>query len=187
MIWRKNYNLQCKWFHIFALFLYRLDRTGQSQNITKNIRTNRGTKQSETSDDTAEKPVKTKYYNTYYILWIILQSPCNAQSEISQWRLLGLFACLVVLNANFNNISFILWRSVLLVEETGEPAENHRPVTSLWQTLSHNGVHIALITTSVVIGTDCIGSCKSNYHTITAMTHPDYWRLRYYRKNISAI
>ena len=26
--------------------------------------------------------------------------------------------------------------------------------------------------TSVVIDTDCIGSCKSNYHTITAMTAP---------------
>jgi hypothetical protein len=26
------------------------------------------------------------------------------------------------------------------------------------------------ITTSVVVGTDCIGSYKSNYHTITAMT-----------------
>jgi hypothetical protein len=24
------------------------------------------------------------------------------------------------------------------------------------------------LTTSVVIGTDCIGSCKSNYHTITS-------------------
>ena len=28
------------------------------------------------------------------------------------------------------------------------------------------------LTTSVVIGTDCIGSCKSNYHMITAMTAP---------------
>ena len=27
-------------------------------------------------------------------------------------------------------------------------------------------------TTSVVIGTDCIGSCKSNYHMITATTAP---------------
>jgi hypothetical protein len=27
-------------------------------------------------------------------------------------------------------------------------------------------------TTSMVIGTDCIGSCKSNYHTITATTVP---------------
>ena len=29
------------------------------------------------------------------------------------------------LNATFNNISTILWRSVLLVEETGLPGENH--------------------------------------------------------------
>jgi hypothetical protein len=28
------------------------------------------------------------------------------------------------------------------------------------------------LTTSVVMGTDCIGSCKSNYHTITATTAP---------------
>jgi len=31
-------------------------------------------------------------------------------------------------NATFNNISVISWRSVLLVEETGVPGENHRPV-----------------------------------------------------------
>jgi hypothetical protein len=30
-------------------------------------------------------------------------------------------------------------------------------------------------TTSVMMGTDCIGSCKSNYHTITAMTAPTYF------------
>jgi len=30
-------------------------------------------------------------------------------------------------NATFNNISAIWWRSVLLVEETGLPGENHRP------------------------------------------------------------
>jgi hypothetical protein len=28
------------------------------------------------------------------------------------------------------------------------------------------------LTTSVVIGTDCIGSCKCNYHTIKTMTAP---------------
>jgi hypothetical protein len=33
-----------------------------------------------------------------------------------------------VLNATFNNISVILWRLVLLVEETGGPRENHRLV-----------------------------------------------------------
>jgi hypothetical protein len=30
------------------------------------------------------------------------------------------------------------------------------------------------LTTSVVIGIDCIGSCKSNYHMITATTAPKY-------------
>jgi hypothetical protein len=47
---------------------------------------------------------------------------------------------LMMVNATFNNISVISWRSVLLVEETGVPGENHRPVASHWQTLSHNVV-----------------------------------------------
>jgi hypothetical protein len=41
-----------------------------------------------------------------------------------------LFVCLMVFNATFNNISAISWWSVLLVEETGGPGQNHRPVTS---------------------------------------------------------
>ena len=48
----------------------------------------------------------------------------------------------MVFNATFNKISAtgILWWSVLLVEESGVPEENHQPVTSHWQTLSHNVV-----------------------------------------------
>ena len=46
----------------------------------------------------------------------------------------------MVFNATFNNISDISWRSVLLVEETVVPGENHRPVASHRQTLSHNVV-----------------------------------------------
>ena len=37
-----------------------------------------------------------------------------------------------VFNATFNNISVILWWSVLLVEETRVPRENHRPVACHW-------------------------------------------------------
>jgi hypothetical protein len=44
----------------------------------------------------------------------------------------------MVINATSNNISVITWRSVLLVEGTGVPRENHRPAGSHWQTLSHN-------------------------------------------------
>ena len=36
----------------------------------------------------------------------------------------------MVFNATINNISVISWRSVLLVEETGLPGENHRPAAS---------------------------------------------------------
>jgi len=36
----------------------------------------------------------------------------------------------MVFNATYNNISAILWRTVLLVQEPGEPTENHRPVAS---------------------------------------------------------
>ena len=43
----------------------------------------------------------------------------------------------MVFNTIFNNISVISWRSILLVEETGVPRENHRPVASHWQILSH--------------------------------------------------
>ena len=44
----------------------------------------------------------------------------------------------MVFNSSFNNISVISWRSVLLVKETGVPGENHWPIASHWQTLSHN-------------------------------------------------
>ena len=36
-------------------------------------------------------------------------------------------------------------QSVFLLEETRGPGENHRPVASHGQTLSHNVVHLALI------------------------------------------
>jgi hypothetical protein len=32
-----------------------------------------------------------------------------------------------------------------MVEETGGPRENYRPVVSHWQTVLHNVVHLALI------------------------------------------
>ena len=72
------------------------------------------------------------------------------------------------------------------MEETGIPGENHRPVASHWQTLSHNVVpphwSIFELTKSVVIGTDYIGSCKSIKPTKpTNQTMP--WQLLMYLGN----
>jgi hypothetical protein len=36
----------------------------------------------------------------------------------------------MVFNATFNNISARSWRSLLLVDETGVPGENHQPIAS---------------------------------------------------------
>jgi len=88
----------------------------------------------------------------------------------------GWFDWFMVFNATFNNISAVSWWSVLLVEETGDP--RRKPLTCHLQTLSHNVASSTprlmgfKLTTSVVIGTDCIVSCKTNYYTITTMTAP---------------
>jgi ketosteroid isomerase-like protein len=62
------------------------------------------------------------------------------------------------------------------------------PVSSTNSTDCHNITEILLkvvlntirtgfeLTTIVVIGTDCTGSCKSNYHTITTTTAPFEYR-----------
>jgi len=49
------------------------------------------------------------------------------------YLLLLLISCvdgLNVFNASFNNSSVLSWRSILLVEETRVPGENHRPVAN---------------------------------------------------------
>ena len=95
---------------------------------------------------------------------------CTKHKLIMVW--FGLWC----LTSTFNNISVISWWSVLLVEETGVPGENNRPIASHWQTLSHNVLSSTPCherdsnTTLVVIGTDDTGSCKSNYLMITTTT-----------------
>ena len=46
----------------------------------------------------------------------------------------------MVLKTTFNDISVISMETVLLVEETRVPRENHRPAASNCQTLLHNMV-----------------------------------------------
>ena len=77
-----------------------------------------------------------------------------------------------MINATFNNVSFISWWSVLLVGKPEYP-EKTTELSQVTDKLYHimlYGVHLAgagfELTTLVVIGTGCTDS-KSNYHTIT--------------------
>jgi hypothetical protein len=75
----------------------------------------------------------------------------------------------MVFNATFNNISVISWQSVLLVEYPEKTTKKLYHIMLYQLHLAWAGFEL---TTLVVIGTDCIGSSKSNYHTITTTTAP---------------
>jgi hypothetical protein len=68
---------------------------------------------------------KKKKYIIVNILWYL-------------WVISSVTIRVMVFSATFNNILFILTRSVFSVEETGVPGYNHQPVASHLQTLSYN-------------------------------------------------
>ena len=78
-----------------------------------------------------------------YEIWykdVLPRTMCCLSSRPSCDLAISYMLASVVLNATFNNISVISWRSVLLVEETRVSGENSRPVASHRQTLSNNVV-----------------------------------------------
>jgi hypothetical protein len=70
---------------------------------------------------------------------------------------LYLFVCLMVFNTTFNNISVISWQSVLLVEDPDETTDLSRVTDKLYHIMLYTSPWLKFeLTTSVVIGTDCI-------------------------------
>jgi hypothetical protein len=84
--------------------------------------------------------------NKHY--WKIIMIYYNFSHFTSNKKKEGHYIRFMVFNATFNNISVISWGSILLMEETGVPRENHRPVASHWLNLSLNVVsntpHLAM-------------------------------------------
>jgi hypothetical protein len=84
------------------------------------------------------------------------------------------------LNATFNNISVISWQSLSLID--GENQSTRRKPSTCRKSLAnfiakccseYTSPWAAFeLTTLVVIGNDCTGSCKSNYHMITTTVTP---------------
>ena len=65
---------------------------------------------------------KYKLKNSMMYMFILASSIFNIY--------MGVIVRVAVFNAIFNTFSDISWWLVLLVEETGGPGENHRPVAS---------------------------------------------------------
>ena len=59
-----------------------------------------------------------------------------------------------------------------------KPPSCHKSLTKLYHIMLYTSPWSRFkLTTSVVIGTDCLGSCKSNYHMITTTMAPIWYKM----------
>ena len=99
----------------------------------------------------------------------------NVVSSIPRHGLYCLMPLLTIFQL-YRGGQFYWWR------KPDVPGENHRHVSRTDKVITYvvqmYRVHLAWagfeLSMLVVIGTDCTGSCKSNYHTIKSMTTPDH-------------
>ena len=125
----------------------------------------------------------------FYFLGSVWQSWIDLNYQIDVLRLIRNLVSVKTFNATLNNISVIV---AVSFSGGGNQSTWRKPLTCVIVCKSLANYHIVLYQAHLVmswiqtrnvsvIGTDCIGSCKFNYHTIMAPG----WNLYYRNMNIT--